>query len=585
MPRITYIKPKDEMIMYCDKPIIILPEKISVLRDVKNQSIYTDFEQYSIYYKNIIYPYSEEYDVQIECEFGKNLGNCWRLEEFNDIADTFLLTLKIYGYYGKLLTEKSCRVQIFEKKEYPTVNLLCIGDSMTMAETYIAHTVNKLKNINTIGLRNISHNVNHEGRGGWTCSAYFEKYTDDGWGISPFLFPEGFDGKEYYGDKKFYEYMLNSNTDYSHIGTSVTPIQDGMVICDNDKLYRYSKGIYDVVCENPVFKFDFSKYMKDKTFLITGSNGMTGQAMVKWILYLNSRYQMNAKIFASTRNPKHIPDYMDGSENVVMCEFGKEEEAIGEEKVDYIIHAASPTERDFFLKYPVETYKVIVDGTAHMLELCEKKKASFILLSSVEVYGAYNSKEAIDEKKVGAVDSLNIRSGYPLGKKGAEFLTYSYCKEYGCNAKIVRISAIQGLYQPYNELRIYNEITRCIMENKNLIMKSDGKSKKSIIYTLDAVSGIFKILFEGEKGEVYNLTNPDTFLTVNEFAEKIFEKFNDKVHIEFDIGSESETGYLPHLEILQDTEKILKLGWKPITDLYRIYEIDLKRWNFSWGEK
>ena len=34
MPRITYIKPKDEMIMYCDKPIIILPEKISVLRDV-----------------------------------------------------------------------------------------------------------------------------------------------------------------------------------------------------------------------------------------------------------------------------------------------------------------------------------------------------------------------------------------------------------------------------------------------------------------------------------------------------------------------------------------------------------------------
>ena len=50
--------------------------------------------------------------------------------------------------------------------------------------------------------------------------------------------------------------------DYSHIGTSVTPIQDGMVIYDNDKLYRYSKGIYDVVCENPVFKFDFSKYIE-----------------------------------------------------------------------------------------------------------------------------------------------------------------------------------------------------------------------------------------------------------------------------------------------------------------------------------
>ena len=104
--------------MHCDKPIIILPEKISVFkRCQKSKYIYKNFGQHAICHGNIIYPYSEEYDVQIECEFGKNLGNCWRLEEFNDIADTFLLTLKIYGYYGKLLAEKSCRVQIFEKKE------------------------------------------------------------------------------------------------------------------------------------------------------------------------------------------------------------------------------------------------------------------------------------------------------------------------------------------------------------------------------------------------------------------------------------------------------------------------------------
>lgn len=326
--------------------------------------------------------------------------------------------------------------------------------------------------------------------------------------------------------------------------------------------------------------FDFSEYLQDKTFLITGSNGMTGQAIVKWILYMNSWYRTNAKIFASTRKPDNMPAYMDGSENVVMCEFGREEEAIGEEKIDYIIQAASPTERDFFIKYPVETYKVIVDGTSHMLDLCRKKKASLVLLSSVEVYGACSSSEPIDEQRIGAIDCLNIRNGYPLGKIGAEFLTYSYYKEYGCNVKTVRISAIQGLYQQYNEQRIFNEITRCVIENRNLIMKSDGKSKKSIVYTLDAVSGILKVLFEGEEGEVYNITNPQTFLSVKEFAEKIFAKFNDNVHIEFDISPEAETGYLPHLEILQSTEKIARLGWKPITDLYKIYETDLMRWNF-----
>lgn len=64
---------------------IVLPHKISILRDVKNQGIRWDKEEYSIYYRNIIYPYSEEYDIQIECRYGKNLGHCWRLDNFENV--------------------------------------------------------------------------------------------------------------------------------------------------------------------------------------------------------------------------------------------------------------------------------------------------------------------------------------------------------------------------------------------------------------------------------------------------------------------------------------------------------------------
>lgn len=325
-------------------------------------------------------------------------------------------------------------------------------------------------------------------------------------------------------------------------------------------------------------EFDFSQFMRDKTFLITGSGGMTGQSIIKWILYENEIHETNAKIYASTRCPERVPDYIEKGDNVELCEFGKEEDTVGAAKVDYVIHAASPTERDFFMKYPAETFRVIIDGCEKMLELCKQKNASFVLLSSVEVYGSLERSKPVDERETGAIDSLNIRNGYPLGKKGSEFLAYAYFKEYGCDTKSVRISAIQGLYQPYEEQRIFNEIARCIIENRNLIMRSDGMSKKSIVYTLDAVSGIFVALFKGEGGEVYNITNPSTFFTMNELAEKLFSKFNNRLKIQYDKPASSHAGYLPHLEIVQSIEKISRLGWKPITGLEQIYEIDINRW-------
>lgn len=340
------------------------------------------------------------------------------------------------------------------------------------------------------------------------------------------------------------------------------------------KLSCFEKSEY----ERYTKEFDFSQFMKDKTFLVTGSGGMTGQSIIKWILYENELHKTDAKIYASTRRPDRIPDYIEKSDNVEMCEFGKEADAIGDAKVDYIIHAASPTERDFFMKYPAETFRIIIDGCEKMLELCRQKNASFILLSSVEVYGALEKMKSVDECETGAIDSMNIRNGYPLGKKGSEFLAYAYFKEYGCNTRSVRISAIQGLYQPYDEQRIFNEIARCIIEDRNLMMRSDGMSKKSIVYTLDAVSGIFAALFKGESGEVYNITNPSTFFTMNELVEKLFSKFNSKLKIEYEETSSSHAGYLPHLEIVQSIEKISRLGWKPITGLEQIYEIDINRW-------
>lgn len=325
--------------------------------------------------------------------------------------------------------------------------------------------------------------------------------------------------------------------------------------------------------------YDFSRFLKDKTVLITGGKGLCGTGVIKWILSENLLHGTDAKIIVSTRSPQVVPAYIEPSDNVVFCEFGKEAEACRDIHVDYIIHMACPTQRSFLKSNPVETICVIVEATKHVLDIASRNcNSAMVYLSSEEVYGITDTPASISEKYVGAINSLDVRSCYPLGKKTAELLCYSHCAEYGTDVKIIRFPTIQGLLQKYDEEHITSEILRCMIERKDLMMKSDGSTKKCLIYSLDAVSGIFSTLFYGAKGEAYNASNPETFISIKDMAAQLFLKFSPQVKVVFPQQDSSiSEGYLPRRLLVQDISKIQRLGWEPKTGLEQIYEIDIQR--------
>ena len=326
-------------------------------------------------------------------------------------------------------------------------------------------------------------------------------------------------------------------------------------------------------------RFNFNEYIKNKTILITGAKGIIGWGGARILLYGNLKHGNNTKIIASTREPEVLPDYIAPSDNVKFIKFGDELKIT--DKIDYIIHAASPTSNKVFKAQPVECLKTIFNGTERILELAKKNNATVIYLSSEEAYGITNLKDPVNEKYYGAVESLNTRSVYPLGKKSCELLCRSYYEEYGLDVKIIRPTVILGLYQPYNSVKVECEMMRCIAENKNLFMKSDGLTKKSVIYSLDAINAVFTVLFKGKAGEAYNATNPATYSTVKDRALKMFERFNPDLKIEFAKQDNSQAlGYLPKRELLEDINKISELGWRPFVDDVEIFEIDLKRFGF-----
>ena len=333
---------------------------------------------------------------------------------------------------------------------------------------------------------------------------------------------------------------------------------------------------------NRYFKlYDFKSEIRNKTFLITGSKGLVGSGIIKWLLLENEISNTNVRIIASTRTPKDIPSYIEADDNIEFCHFGLEKQACSQLEIDYIIHSASPTGNSFHAAHPSQSLRLIIDETEKMLDIClENSNCSMIYISSEEIYGLPNTEEPLSEKYVGAIDSLNGRSCYPLGKKVAELLCYNYFLEYGIDTKIIRPTVIHGLFQKYSEERVANEILRCIIENRNLVMKSDGMTKKCIMYSLDAISAIFTVLFKGLSGEAYNATNPNTFMTVKDLANYIFNQFCPKLKVEFALKDTSVSeGYLPKRTLLQSTSKISSLGWNPITSLEQIYQVDIERFS------
>ena len=327
--------------------------------------------------------------------------------------------------------------------------------------------------------------------------------------------------------------------------------------------------------------YDFHDDLRGKTVLVTGSKGIVGSGIIRWLMLLNETRGTGVHIIASTRDVSDVPPYIEGHDAVVFCSFGDETAACAGASVDYVVHCAAPTSNKVFKAYPVESFYAILDGTRSALEVAREHTAVMVYLSSEEVYGTPDLSKPVSEGYVGAIDSLSTRSCYPLGKKAAELLCRSYSEEYGVDVRIVRPSVILGLWQPYDSVKVEAEIMRCVVEDEDLVMRSDGSTRKSVVYSLDAISAVLTVLLRDARSGVFNVTNPDTFCSVRERALSVFGEFSPNVSIRFecDILAE-ELGYLPMRSLLEDIGAIEKLGWRPHADMSYICRIDLER--FGW---
>jgi UDP-glucuronate decarboxylase len=321
--------------------------------------------------------------------------------------------------------------------------------------------------------------------------------------------------------------------------------------------------------------YDFS-FLYTKSIFITGATGLLGSQLCKYLLFLNKKDTAQIKIFALARNLEKAQSVFKEQYKEPLLQFIKGDvlniPQINE-KIDFVIHGASITSSKDFINHAVETIDTAVNGTLNMLRFAKEKNVlGFVYLSSMEAFGITDGKGQVREKDLGYIDISLPRSSYMESKRMCENLCVCFASEYGLNVKSVRLTQTFGPGISYDDTRVAAYFSRCVIENKNIVLKTEGKTKRPILYTKDALTAILIVLKNGLKGETYTAANPETFVTIKETAQMIADKIaGGKIKVLLDIENPAEYAPNLNLNLNLNVEKLSSIGWKPSIGLEEAY--------------
>lgn len=322
-------------------------------------------------------------------------------------------------------------------------------------------------------------------------------------------------------------------------------------------------------------RYDFSS-LRNHSVFITGSTGLLGSQLVLFMDYLNQNKDFGIKIYALCRSEEKAVRVFSDSYSRIHCVYGDVLNLpVVTDSIDYVIHGASITASKEFINHAVETIDIAVNGTLNILRFAnEKKVKSFVYLSSMEAFGVTDGKGEVREEDLGYIDVSSPRSSYMESKRMCENLCACFSAEYGLDVKSVRLAQTLGAGIDYNDTRVAAYFARCVIEGKDIVLKTEGKTKRPILYSSDAITAILTVLLKGKKGNVYTAANPETFRTIRETAEMIVEKIaNNTIKLNFDI-KEVPAEYAPNLNLNLNlnVDKLCSLGWKPEVGLQEAYK-------------
>ncbi len=292
-----------------------------------------------------------------------------------------------------------------------------------------------------------------------------------------------------------------------------------------------------------------SKVRNLKKILITGHTGFIGSNLID---KLN-----NYELIGISKNI---------SKNLDMIQIKKDIRKITAKDIPSdlycIIHLAAMSHVESCHSNPNACFEINVQATQNLLELSRKSNSKFIYPSTGHVYGI-PKKHTISEDH-----PKNPTSIYAGSKLAGEIICESYSYAYDMDISIVRLFSVYGPHEP--DYKVTSEIISQLL-NKNTISLGNLHPKRDFIYVRDVVDAIEIILKKSNGFNTYNIGYGKSYSILD--LCNILKKITGKKNQIKSIKSQSRKQDID--EVISNSSKIKKLGWKPKTNINRGLELTL----------
>jgi nucleoside-diphosphate-sugar epimerase len=310
----------------------------------------------------------------------------------------------------------------------------------------------------------------------------------------------------------------------------------------------------------------------DKTVLISGASGFLAAYLVESLLAMRGVLGFGPRrvigIVRNATNANMRFAHHAGRRDLEFIHAAVESDFTVQGTVDFILHAASQASPLRYLSDPVGVMRANIDGTCRLLDVAREKESRFLFFSSGEVYGEA-PRVPTSEADYGFLEPVAVRSCYAESKRAGETMCTCWSHQYGIHATIVRPFHTYGPGVALDDGRVFADFVADILNDRDIMMKSDGMAQRAFCYIADATEGFFTVMLKGESGLAYNIGNEEAEISIRELARTLIELFPEKnLRVLTDPSRQSRNySVSPIIRNAPAIARARALGWSPSTSI------------------
>ena len=306
--------------------------------------------------------------------------------------------------------------------------------------------------------------------------------------------------------------------------------------------------------------------------LITGGAGFVGSHLTDALLARGDQVMVLDDL--STGRHDNIRDHL-GDPNFEFVLGSILNEALVDDAVrraDAVLHLAAAVGVELIVGRPLESLATNIRGSEIVLEKCHKYGRKVLVTSTSEIYGKNDSDLLSEEDDRILGSPLKTRWSYSEAKAIEEVLAYSYWREKGLPAVIVRLFNTVGPRQVGFYGMVVPRFVEQALKGQPITVYGDGTQRRCFGHVADVVAALVGLIDSREaEGQVFNVGAQEE-ISIADLAQRVIDQLGSSspiVKISYDEAYEEGFEDMPRRR--PDTAKIKALlGWEPQRGLDQI---------------